>query len=133
MRRSLPQPAPAALACGILEDGGRALFLSRKNAQGAETAELPCVFLQKGENPVAALASEFRRQAGIDGQVHEVLFESRHNAGSKRRKAWVPVLAFRVTAKNTAARPAPEFSGFSWIARNDLGKHRLARICAWLR
>ncbi len=124
---------PASLACGILEDSGRALFLCRKRTDGTETVELPCILLQKGDNPVSALSAEFRRQTGIDGQVHGVLFERRHNSGSKRRKLWIPVLAFEVTAKKTSAKIAPEFSGFKWIAAEDLGKHRLARICEWLK
>ena len=133
MRRSPPPAAPSAIACGILEDEGRALFLCRKNAQGTETVELPCVLLMKGENPVARLAWEFAKSAGIDCQVHEILFEKRHNAGSHKRKAWIPALAFKATAKRAEARPAPQFSGYRWISPADLGKHRLARICSWLR
>ena len=124
---------PAALACGLLEDNGRALFLCRRNSLGVETVELPCVLLQKGDNPVSALSTEFRRQTGIDGQVHGVLFERRHNIGARKRKAWIPALAFGVTAKNAGAKPAGEYSGFRWIASSELGKHKLARICDWLR
>ncbi|VVC01189.1 Uncharacterised protein [uncultured archaeon] len=132
MKRGLPASAPSALACGLLEDGNRALFLCRKSLVGAETVELPCCLLQKGENPVAALATEFRRQTGIDGQVHDVLFEKRHNIGSKKRRLFVPALVFKVTAKNASVRAAPEFSGCRWISSEDLAKHRLARNCQWL-
>ena len=132
MRKKSAAPLPAALAAGLLEDSNRALFLCRTDARGIETVELPCCLLQKGENPVAALSAEFRRQAGIDAQVHEVLFERRHNAGSKKRKAWVPALVFKVTAKSAACRPAPEFSGYRWLERSDLKKFRLAKNCFWL-
>lgn len=127
-----PLPAPVALAVGLLEDGNRALFLCRKNNLGVETIELPCVLLQKGENPVAALTVEFRRQTGIDAQVHEVRFERRHNIGSKKRKVFVPVLVFKVTAKNASVRAAPEFSDYRWIAQPDLGKYKLGRNAYWL-
>ncbi len=133
MKKGLSSAAPAALACGLLEDNGRAFFLCRKTPPGTETVELPCLLLQKGENQVAALSSEFRRQTGMDGEVHDVLFEKRHNAGSKKRKAWIPVLAFKVTAKNARASPAQEFSGYKWISAKDLMKHRLAKISQWLR
>ncbi len=132
MRKRIPSPPPALLACGILYDNGRALFLCRKNVLGIETVELPCVLLGKGENPVASLAIEFRRQTGIDGEIHEVLFERRFNAGSKKRRTWIPALAFEVTAKDTRAKPSPEFSGYKWIYAEDLGKHRVARIASWL-
>jgi len=126
-----PAP-PAALAAGLLEDNNRALFLCRKNTIGAETIELPCVLLQKGENPVARLGEEFRRQTGIDSQVHEVLFERRHNVGSRKRKLFVPVLVFKITAKNASVKAASEFSGFRWIAQPDLGKYKAGRNAYWL-
>ncbi len=132
MKRTPLPPLPSALAAGLLEDHERALFLLRKNELGIETAELPCALLQKGENPVASLASEFRRQTGIDAQVHEILFERRHNAGSRKRKAFVPVLVFKVTAKSPACHPAAEFSGYKWLERADLAKYRRAKNCLWL-
>lgn len=133
MKKPTAPQQPALLAAGILEDNGRALFLCRRLKDGTETVELPCVLLGKGENPVGALTLEFKRQTGIDGEVGEVLFERRFNAGSKKRKFWIPALAFEVTAKNATARPSAEFSGYKWIYGEDLGKHRLARICSWLR
>ena len=132
MKKSqLPLP-PSALAAGLLEDGQRALFLLRTDRLGIETLELPCILLQKGENPVASLTSEFRRQTGIDAQVHEVLFERRHNAGTRKRKVFVPVLVFKVTAKSPSCHPAAEFSGYRWLERSDLKKFRLAKNCLWL-
>jgi hypothetical protein len=133
MAKLVHEEPPVALACGILEDSRRALFLCRKTPLGVETVELPCVLLKKGDNPVSSLAAEFHRQTGIDGQVHRVLFEKKHNAGSKKRKYWIPVLAFEVTAKNTSAKPAKEFSGYKWIFGEELGKHKLARNASFLR
>jgi 8-oxo-dGTP pyrophosphatase MutT (NUDIX family) len=126
------KPLPHALAAALLEDGNRALFLCRKGRDGIETVELPCCLLQKGENPVARLTEEFRRQTGIDGQVHEVLFERRHNFGSKKRRFFIPVLVFKTTAKAPSARVGAEFSGYRWLSREDLKGHRLARISQWL-
>ena len=133
MGRLIDVPQPVLLAAGLLEDGGRALFLVRRNFRGDETVELPCVLLMKGENPVAGLTEAFRQQTGIDPQVHEILFERRHNAGSRKRKNWVPVLVFKITAKNASARPSKEFAGFRWIASDDLGKFKPGKNCEWLR
>jgi hypothetical protein len=133
MRKTIAVPQPVALAAGLLEDGGRALFLVRRNLRGYETVELPCVLLLKGENSVARLSEAFRRQTGIDPQVHEILFERRHNAGSRKRRNWVPALVFRITAKRASVRPGGEFSGYKWIASGDLGKFRPSRNCEWLR
>jgi hypothetical protein len=133
VKRGFAAPAPpVALAVGLLEDNNRALFLCRKNTIGQETIELPCILLQKGENPVAALTSEFRRQTGIDAQVHEVLFERKHNAGTRKRKVFVPVLVFKITAKSASVRVAGEFSGYKWIAQPDLGKYKVGRNAYWL-
>jgi|SRR3989338_2719532 len=125
--------APSALACGLLEDGGRALFLCRKSLKGAETVELPCCLLFKGENPVAKLAEVFRMATGIDAQVHDVLFERRYSIGSRRRKTRIPALVFGISAKSHKANPFADYSGCRWIASKDLAKHRLAKSCEWLR
>ncbi len=133
MRKAIAIPQPAALAAGLLEDGGRALFLVRRNLRGLDTVELPCVLLFKGENPVAGLAGAFRQQTGIDPQVHEILFEKRHNAGSRKRRNWVPVLVFRITAKSASAKPSKEFADYRWIASGELGKFKPSKNCDWLR
>ena len=132
MRRKIAVPAYSSLACGLLEDANRALFLCRKNAEGIETVELPCVLLKKGENPVAALASEFRRQTGIDAETHEILFEGKHNIGSRKRKAFVPALAFKMTAKRASCIPSAEFCGYRWLSREDLKNYRRGRNALWL-
>jgi hypothetical protein len=116
-----------------LEDDGRALFLSRKDLAGNEAVELPHIFIQKGENPVSSLAAGFRRLTGIDAQVHEILFEREYNAGSRKRKAFIPAIVFKVTAKNSSAKIAAGFSGYRWISSTDLPKFRKAKIIEWLR
>ncbi len=132
MRNHIQPPAPAALACGLMEDGERALFLCRKNKEGIETVELPCVLLYRGENQVARLAEEFRRQTGIDAQAHEVLFERRFNAGTRKRKVYIPVLVFKLTAKSRAAAPSSEFTGYKWLTSAGLAGQRRARNLLWL-
>ena len=133
MRKAIAIQQPSALAAGLLEDGGRALFLVRRNLKGVETVELPCVLLLNGENPVARLTEAFWQQTGIDPEVHEILFERRHNAGSRKRKNWVPVLVFKITAKSASAKPSSEFSGYRWIASEDLGRFKPGKNCDWFR
>jgi len=133
MKKTLQTPQMVALACGLLQDGERALFLSRKNVLGLETVEIPCVPIFKGENPVAKISEEFKRQTGIDAQVHEIAFEKRHNVGTRKRRQIVPAMAFRMSAKSAAARPSHEFSGYRWLSATDLLKFKLARNAEWLR
>lgn len=125
-------PMVKALACGILEDGGRVLFLLKADAQGAERACLPCVLVPSGRSPFAEIRAEFARQTGIDCQVHEIILEGRHNAGSRKRRNFVPALGFRITARNMRAMPSSEFSGFKWLRMEDAKKLRLARESEWL-
>ncbi len=132
MRKQIQPPSPSALACGLLEDGERALFLCRKNKDGVETVELPCCLLFKGENQVARIVEEFRRQTGIDAQAHEVLFERRYNAGTRKRKLFIPVLVFKLTAKSHAAKPAAEFTGYKWLTSDGLAGQKRARNLLWL-
>ena len=131
-RQSPPQP-PSALAAGLLEDGERALFLVRKGVLGEELLEVPCVELAAGENPVAALVAAFRAQAGIDAEVHEILFQRKHNAGTRKRRAVIPVLVFKLTAKSHAVRAAPGFAGYKWLSPSDMGGKKLSKKSEWLR
>jgi hypothetical protein len=123
----------AMLACGLLEDSGRALLLVAKGRDGKERLCLPYALVMPGEDPVSAVAAAFRSQAGIDAQAHEIAVEGRHNAGSRKRKAWVPAMAFRMTAKNARAVPSKEFSGFRWVPLGEVANLRLAREAEWLR
>ncbi len=126
-------PLPKCLACGMLEDGGRILFLSRKDERGIERIEMPCVLVFSGRDPVAELASEFRRQTGIDAQIHEIAMQLEHNAESRKRKKWIPVLVFTISAKNRTTKPSPEFSGFRWLTLNDVKMQKLTRNAEWIR
>jgi hypothetical protein len=126
-------PLPKALACGMLEDGGRALFLARKGADGTERIEMPCVLVLSGRSPFAEIRDAFRRMTGIDGEVHEIAIEGTHNAGSRKRRSLVPCLVFRVTAKSRTAAPSDEFSGFRWLSLEDAVKARLGRNAEWMR
>jgi hypothetical protein len=133
MRKNAPPALPSALAAGLLEDGERALFLVRKNERGEEMLEIPCVEVMKGENPVAAINAAFRAQTGIDAQVHDILFQRAHNVGTRKRKARVPALVFKLTAKSHAVLPSGEFSGYRWLAPADMAGKKLSRKSEWLR
>jgi hypothetical protein len=125
-------PLPKALACGMLEDEGRVLFLVRTDERGVERLELPCVMVPSGRSPFAEIKTEFARQTGIDGQVHEIVLEGRHNAGTRKRKIWVPCLVFLVMARERRAKPANEFSGFKWLSLDEAKKQKLGRNAEWL-
>ncbi len=132
-------PLPKALACGILEDEGRILFLTRRAASGpvntkyVEYLELPMVLVVSGRSPLAEIRAEFQRQTGIEGQVHEIIFEDRYNAGSKKRRIWVPCLGFKITARERRAKPANEFTGFKWLSLENAKNERLGRRSEWLK
>lgn len=52
-------PMPKALACGMLEDEGRVLFLVRRDERGTERVEMPCVLVPSGRSPFAEIKTEF--------------------------------------------------------------------------
>ncbi|MEW6749014.1 MAG: hypothetical protein AB1295_04880 [Candidatus Micrarchaeota archaeon] len=123
---------PKALACGMLEDGGRVLFLVRTDRSGTERIELPCVLVPSGRSPFAEIKEAFGKQTGIaDYEVHEVVLEGRHNAGSRRRRMKVPALVFKITARVRTAKVAPEFSGFRWLSLEDAKSKRWGRDFEW--
>lgn len=131
-RKIIAKSIPKALACGMLQDNGRILFLIRKDAQGTERIELPSIEIFSGEDPVRKLASEFKRQTSIDAEVCEIKIEKRYNAGSRKRKNWVPCLVFIMRTKNMKVTAAPEFSGFKWLNLEDAKKTKLGRKAEWI-
>jgi len=129
--RTLKQKSfPKALACGMLRDNERILFLLRKDK--IEHIELPSVEIFGEEDPVQKLTVEFRRQTGIDAEVCEIKMEKRYNAGSRKRKHWIPCLVFSMRAKNTKVVPAEEFSGFKWLNLEEAKKKKRGRKAEWL-
>ncbi len=132
MRVLTGTPMVKALACGMLEDGGRVLFLVRSDANGVERIEMPCVLVHSGRSPHAEIKEAFPKMTGIDAEVHEVIIEGRHNSGSRKRRTIVPCLVFKITARNRTAKPSNEFSGFKWLSLDDAMKQRLGRNADWM-
>ena len=124
--------SPVALACALLEDNNRALFLVRRGQNGGEAIELPCALVFPGEDPAGLAVGALREKAGIDAHSPGVAFEARHNAGSRKHKHLVPVLVFKMVAKDRTARPSSEFSGFRWVPLAEAKKTRLGRNAEWL-
>ncbi|MBN2122628.1 hypothetical protein JW721_06275 [Candidatus Micrarchaeota archaeon] len=110
---------PKAFACGMLQDGGRVLFLVGKERFGRKRLLLPNVKINGREDAVAKIKEAFSEQAGIDAQVHEVIFEGGYNAGSRKYKKWIPLLVFEISAKRMQAKPSGEFEGFKWLGIKD--------------
>ncbi len=98
-----------------------------------ELLELPCMLVEKGRNPVAELKEAVMRKTAIDAQVHEPALEGKYNAGSRKKKKWIPALGFRVSAKNMSARVSGEYSGVKWISLEEAKKERLGRKAEWIR
>ena len=123
---------PKALACGMLRDNERILFLMHKDAHGIERIELPSIEVSEGEDPVQKLTEEFKRQTGIDAEIREIKMQKRYNAGSRRKKHWIPCIIFSMRAKNMNAKPSSEFSGFKWLTMEKAKTMKLARKAEWI-
>lgn len=123
---------PKALVCGLLEDNGRFLFLTKKDQHGVERYELPWVYATERGDPVSQIGQAFKMQSGISVQVGEIEFEEKHNAGSRRKKYWVQCYVFRVSAKEMKADPGSGYSGFKWLSLKDAKGKKLGRHAEWL-
>jgi hypothetical protein len=124
---------PKALICGMLKDEGRILFLTKKDRHGIVRLELPWIYGHTNVNPVGELAEAFLKYTGIEGQVGEIIYETRHNAGSRRRKRWIPCFVFQVTARNRRAEPGGGYTSFRWLSIDGAKKEKLGRQLEWLR
>ncbi len=129
--RMRAMPKPSVLVAGALEDNGRFLFVKRKSRE-TEALELPHIVMNQGSDPSSALSELFLSQLGIDAQVHEPIYETRHNSGSRKNKRFIPVLVFRITAKKAFAKPSGEL-GYAWFALEDARKKKLSRNAEWVR
>lgn len=131
-RGQLGAKKPSAIACALLYDEKRVLFLLRKKHDGTDELTLPFVEAGAGENVVALLQAEFLRAAGIDAHVVGTEFTGRHNAGSRKNKGWINAIAFRLEAKSMRAAPAPEFSGFKWLAPENAKLMKKSKKIEWM-
>lgn len=132
MRKKIQPPLPSSMVCALLLDGKRALFLVKKRMDGTEEIELPCVAIMRGEDPAGAAKAELRRATGIDGHAVGTVFTGEHNCGNRKRKIWIPAIAFRIEAKNTRATPSAEYAGVKWLEAQDAARCRISRKCEWI-
>jgi ADP-ribose pyrophosphatase YjhB (NUDIX family) len=123
----------ALLACALIQDGGRYLFIASPGRDGREELALPCALVEKGADPVAGLSAAVREQAGIDAHVEEPVLQGRFNAGSRKNRAMIPAIAFAVTSKSLRARTGDSAKRAEWLKAEDALKRRLARNSEWLR
>jgi len=126
------QKAPKFLAAGFLKDSNRVLFLCTADERGL-LFELPCVVVFEGEEPVSALSAFFMNYLGIDAEIKDILFQSRYNSGSRKRKAWTPVLLFSVDAKKKNARVSAPYRSAKWVPLDEIRSIRLSRKSEWLK
>ncbi len=126
------EPIIKALVVGALEDGGRYLFLIRTDSSGLERLELPSCIVYSGRSPFAEIKAEFQRQTGIEGQVGEIIYEGSVNAGSNKKKNFVPVLVFKIIARERRANPSSEFSSFKWLDVEAAKQYKIARNTQWI-
>lgn len=115
------------LLCALLQDNGRTLFLE-KCENGKACFTLPCVMADEKENFVELVKKTVLEKTGIDCNVGMVALSGKQNAGSRRRKRFVNVLAFKATAKSYSTKEKAK-----WIALSEIGKMRLCRESEWLK
>ena len=132
VRKLRERTFPKALACGLLRDNERILFLMSKDVHGIERIELPSVEIFAEEDPVQKLTEEFKRQTGIDAEILEIKMQKRYNAGSRRKKHRIPCMIFSMRAKNMNAKASSEFSGFKWLTMEKAKTMKLGRKAEWI-
>jgi hypothetical protein len=125
-------PKLSALACALFEDNGRYLFLQRMDERGRTIIELPSVLINEGEDPVASLSAYLHSSLSLDSQIHLISLRGKFNAGSRKRRHLIPVLAFRCSAKRMQPKLPAAYSGFRWLAAEDSLKEKLGRNSEWL-
>jgi hypothetical protein len=121
---------PKALICGMLENGGRALFLRRKEPEG-EGIEMPCVFGSLGADPLSQLAEAFKKQTGIKAEPVQVVIEGRH----EHEGTHIPCLVFSMRPLHGGPpepEPASAYCGFVWLSIEDAKLRRHAPKGRWL-
>lgn len=131
---------PLALVSGLLEDSGRYFFIIRKLQNGkekTETLDLLSVKLEKGNEPTLFLKEEFRDLFNMEVSVDQIIYEAKTNAGSKKHKSFVPLLVFKVEARNRTARIsesaiAKGVVGYKWLSLLDAKKQKLSKNCTWI-
>jgi len=133
MRRQLLAVHPESLACALIEDGGRVLFLVSRSRDGREELSLPSILLKKGEDPVSSLAAAVRAQTGIDAHVQSPVLQGMFNSGSKRNRKLIAAIAFSVTSKSYSAKPGAGFTSAVWLKAEDAKAKRFSRASEWLR
>jgi len=126
-------PKLSALICALFEDNGRYFFLERLDERGRTLIDLPNILVNEGEDPVSMLDAHLRSSLSIDPQIHLISLRGTYNAGSRKRRHLIPVLAFRCSAKKMQPKLIPPYTGSRWLTAEDALEQKLGRNTEWLR
>lgn len=125
---------PKALICGMLEIGGKVLFLAKNSKDGKEVLEMPFVMGSDTTDPHSQLAEAFKKQTGIKAHpVHQVM-EGKHNVGTPKNPEHIPVLVFEMMPDEPRVKPDPGkgYTGFFWLKMIDAEGKALSENAGWL-
>lgn len=125
---------PKALICGMLEIGGKVLFLVKKDRAGKEVIEMPFVLGSSSADPHSQLSEAFKKQTGIGAHpVHQVM-EGKHNVGTAKKPEFIPVLVFEMMPDDPRVKPDPGtgYCGFLWVKMLDAEGKTLSENAGWL-
>lgn len=115
-----------ALLCALIQDANRTLFIERTSAD-LVTYGIPSIMVNDGTDQVKALTQAVKEQTGIDAQVTQVALTGRHNVGSRKRRQYVPALAFYAVSKNYKPTVACK-----WLTVKQSREVKLDLNTAWI-
>ncbi len=132
--RKPPRPTilPSALVCALFEDNGRYFFLEKTDLAGKIQIELPCVLVNEGEDPVSSLSNYLRSSLSLDAQIHLISLRGSFNAGTRKRRHMIPVLAFKCTVKRMSVKLPAAYSGSLWLSAEASFEQKMGRNTEWL-
>ncbi|MEW6034989.1 MAG: hypothetical protein AB1529_00110 [Candidatus Micrarchaeota archaeon] len=119
---------PKALIVGMLERGGRALFLLRKEGHGTGI-EMPCVYGSLSADPVSQLSEAFRKQAGIKAEAGRIVLEGRYEHEGNH----IPCLVLEMRQlRKEEPDPASAYAGFEWLTLDEAKLRKHSKKGSWL-
>lgn len=99
----------------ITDDGGRVLLLNHVFRQGSGWG-IPGGFIEKGEQPEAAIRRELREEIGLELERAEIAF-----VRTLKRPSQVEII-FRGRARGTTESQSVEIKSAEWFALDKLPK-----------
>jgi 8-oxo-dGTP diphosphatase len=113
------------VVCGLLMKSSKILILRRRDDEKfyAGMWELPSGKVEYGEDPILAVAREFKEETNLSVKVGKPIRVSHYTVEDEKDRRHTVKITFMVDLEKEGRIKTTEHSNFAWIGPTEIGRY----------